>query len=277
MAHSQIAAFARLAKENSAPKRLIAGQKTKLSRTMHDIRYDAVHDEFLVTNPFAKAIMTFRGGADGEEAPIRVIQGPATQLAANVDRLDVDPVNNEILIPNRNAILVFPRDARGDVAPKRILRGPATELRNATTVAADALNGVLVSGLMNDGGRTNATGSGGLLVFERTASGDTAPLRVIRGPKTGIRIAEQLQVYPPKGWIIITQSTDWSVMEPENVFVGVWSIRDQGDLAPRWRLAGPKTGIVKPRGVALIPKYKELVVADMTLNSVLTYSFPELF
>lgn len=248
-----------------------------LSRTMHDIRYDAVNDEFLVTNPFAKAILTFRGGADGEEPPLRVIQGPSTQLASNVDRLDVDPVNNEILIPNRNAILVFPREAVGDTAPRRILQGPLTELRNATTVAADAVNNVLVSGLMNETGRTNSAGSGALLVFDRTASGNTAPQRVIRGPKTGIQIAEQLQVYPPKGWIIISQSTDWSVMEPEGVFIGVWSIRDHGDLAPRWRLAGPRSGITKPRGVVLIPKYKELVVADMTLNSVLTYSFPEIF
>ena len=52
-----------------------AGQATKLSRTMHDIRYDAVHDEMLVTNPFAQAILVFRGGANGEEAPIRVIPG----------------------------------------------------------------------------------------------------------------------------------------------------------------------------------------------------------
>ena len=33
---------------------------------MHDIRYDAIHDEFYVNNPFAYAILTFRGAADGE-------------------------------------------------------------------------------------------------------------------------------------------------------------------------------------------------------------------
>ena len=79
-----------MAEENAVPTRLIAGQKTLLSRTMHDIRYDAVHDEFIVTNPFAQAILVFRGGADGEEAPIRVIQGPSTQLK-RPDRVDVDP------------------------------------------------------------------------------------------------------------------------------------------------------------------------------------------
>jgi len=100
------------------PTRLIAGQTSKLSRTMHDIRYDEIHDhdEIVVSNPFAQAILTFRGDADGEEAPIRIIQGPKTQLE-DPDRLEVDPVHNEIFVPNnRDSILVFRRDAQGDVA-----------------------------------------------------------------------------------------------------------------------------------------------------------------
>ena len=35
--------------------------------------------------------------------------------------------------------------------------------------------------------------------------------------------------------------------------------------------------LIKPRGVAIIPQYKEVVVADMSLNSVLVYYFPEIF
>jgi hypothetical protein len=54
VAHPQIAVFAREAKENAVPTRLLAGQKTMLARTMHDIQYDALHDEFLVTNPLPK-------------------------------------------------------------------------------------------------------------------------------------------------------------------------------------------------------------------------------
>ena len=45
-----------------------------LARTMHSIVYDAEHDEIVVPNAFSYAVLTFRGGADGEEAPIRVIQ-----------------------------------------------------------------------------------------------------------------------------------------------------------------------------------------------------------
>src|SRR3990172_515276 len=101
---------------------------------MHDIRYDALHDEILVGNPFAQAILVFRGGFNGEEAPLRVIQGPHTQLDTP-DRLEVDAVHNEIYVHEGDRILIFPRDGKGDVAPLRVLRGPDTQLRSAAAVA----------------------------------------------------------------------------------------------------------------------------------------------
>ena len=289
MAHPQIAAFARLAKENSQPNRLIAGQKTLLARTMHDIRYDAVHDEFIVTNPFSQAIMVFRGGANGEEAPIRVIIGPKTQLynsgaAGGIDRADVDPVHNEIYVATGDGIMVFPREGNGDVAPIRIIKGPDTRLRGAGTLAVDPVNNLIVVGgnLGRPGQRRQASegeegGGGGMLTFNRTDSGNAKPQTVIFGPKTAIVRINQIQVYSPKGWIVATQPGKGDEQEPEGVFVGVWSIRDNGDVAPRWKIGGPKSAMKKPRGVVLDPKHKELIVADMRLNSVLTYYFPEIF
>jgi len=76
----QIAAFARLAKENTPPVSALEGQKTLISRTMHALEYDPIHDELCVNSPLNNAILTFRGGAKGEEAPVRVIQGPHTQI-----------------------------------------------------------------------------------------------------------------------------------------------------------------------------------------------------
>src|SRR5687767_5255924 len=96
--HPQIAIFARLANGAPKPVRQIHGQTTMLSRTVHAISYDEIHDEIVVPNQFAQAILTFRGGANGEEAPLRIINGSQTQLEAP-DRLGIDPVNNEILVP----------------------------------------------------------------------------------------------------------------------------------------------------------------------------------
>ena len=118
-----------------------------LSRTMHDIRYNAVDDEIVVGNPFANAILTFRGGADGQEGPIRVIQGPNTRLNGP-DRFGVDVVNREILVGGDGGTLVFPLDADGDVAPVRVIpNGPRG------TIEVDPIHNLLV-----------ASGGGGIRV-----------------------------------------------------------------------------------------------------------------
>ena len=248
-----------------------------MSRTMHDIRYDEIHDEFVVNNPFAQAVLVFRGAAQGEEPPIRIIQGPKTQLS-DASRLTIDPVHDEIYVPGgAGRILVFPRTANGDVSPVRVITSP--EMRNAGSLAVDPVHNLLIVGVgaageRGPGGRPSAK----LLIFNRTANGSTMPRAVIQGPRTGLTFIAQLEVYPAGGWIIVPQQgDDASLPEQEGIFVGIWNINDKGDVAPRWMLAGPKSQLKKPRGVALDPKHKELIVADMTLNAVLTYSFPEIF
>src|SRR4029077_20134607 len=103
------------------------GQASRLGRTMHDIRYNEVNDEILVPNPFANAILVFRGGANGQEAPIRIIQGAKTGLDGP-ERLDIDTVHREIFVPDGNQVLVYPLDANGDVAPIRAISGPNTQI-----------------------------------------------------------------------------------------------------------------------------------------------------
>jgi len=107
---------------------------------MHDIRYDAVHDEVFVPVPYAQAILTFRGGADGQEAPIRILQGP--KVGEIGSRVDVDPVHNEIFTYRDNSIEVYPRDANGDVAPLRIIQGPDTGLKAVYSLAVDPVNDI---------------------------------------------------------------------------------------------------------------------------------------
>jgi len=267
VAHAQIAFFARMAKENTPPNRVLAGQKTLLSRTMHDIRYDDVHDEFLVNNPFAYAVLVFDGGANGEDAPKRIIQGPKTRIGSS-SRLEVDPVNNEILIPEGRGVLVFDREANGDVAPKRVLNNAGS----GGGIIVDAVHNLLILG---SGG--NNKNPGAIRIYDRTASGDTKPLRVIQGPKSGIVRALQMQVVPSTGWIVVTQPGESGTFDPGGTFVGIWSENDNGDVPPKWKLSGPKSTLIKPRGVAVIPRSKEIIVADMSLNAVLVYYFPEIF
>lgn len=280
MGHPQIAAFARVAKENTLPKRLIAGQITELSRGAHDIRYDPVNDEIWIANPHATAILVFRGAANGAEPPIRVIQGDKTQLQL-LDRLDIDTVHNEIFVPDENQVLVFSREANGNVPPIRVIKGPDTLLRRSKALAVDPVHN-LIAVAAEEGKGVDRKAN--IVIFNRTDEGNAAPRAVIRGPRVGSpnsteHAIGQMQTYPPKGWIIVTIPGSLYSWGSTNFipFVGIWSINDNGDVPPRWKLGGPKSTLKRPRGVVLEPKNKELIVADMHQNAVLTFYFPEIF
>jgi len=274
VAHPQIAAFARLANGAQPPISTVYGQASKLSRTMHDIRYDEMHDEFYVVNPFAGAILTFRGGTGGQEAPIRIIQGPHAKISGN--RLDVDPVHNEIFVPDGNKISVYPRDGNGDVAPIRVIQGPDTQLSRAESLSVDPVNNILVVGFNKGEGDRDPDGS--ILIFNRTDNGNVKPRGVIHGPKSGIVRINQMAVYPPKKLIIAAMPGHVERMEPPEAFLGVWTYDDNGDVAPKWKIpVGSKTTLKKPFGVVLNPKNKEIIISDMRVNGVLTFTVPEIF
>src|SRR5438552_17045317 len=73
-----------------------------ISRTMHSLAYDSVHDEIVVNSPLAQAILMFRGGANGEEPPARFILGPHTQIQGTDydgnDKMIYDDVHGESII-----------------------------------------------------------------------------------------------------------------------------------------------------------------------------------
>jgi hypothetical protein len=265
--HPQIAAFARLAKENAVPTRKLEGEETRLTRTVHDFAYDPIHDEIVTSSPFAQAILTFRGGANGQEAPIRIIQGPHTQIMGSgdgdSDRMGIDAVNGEYYIGNRQKqILVFDRGANGDVAPKRILGGPNARFGTNPTIRVDAAHNLLF--VTGDGGGGGG-GRGRLLIFDRTASGDAESRGVIRGP-TG----NQFVVYND---MIIIHSYD-------SVFA--WSIYETGDsVQPRWKFPaylGPQAQeYTRQRGIDVDPVHKEVIVASASGNQIRIFSMPELF
>jgi len=279
VAHPQIAAFARLAKENTPPVRVLEGQKTMISRTMHGFAYDAIHDEIVVTSPLAQAILIFRGAANGEERPVRVIQGPHTQIlgtaGGGLDKVSVDPVNNEILLPVApGGVLVFDRAANGDVAPKRLLSGPDTQIRGMSPVAVDPANNVLI---VNSGGA--------MLIFDRTASGNAKPKAVIRGEKSGVAAISTIQVYPEKGWVIggCDRAPGMAGSSPA---ICAWSVKDNGDAAPRWKIPVQQLTGYSPSGIALDPTNKAVIMScagqrlrppNGIMNAVITFSWPEIF
>jgi hypothetical protein len=284
VSHPQIAAFARLARENTPPTRVLEGQKTLLSRTMHGFAYDEVHDEIVVNSPLAQAILTFRGGAKGEEPPIRIIQGPRTQILGDaysaLDKVTVDGVNNEIYLPLGGGnlrgeggappgIAVFDRMANGNVAPKRLLKGPNTQInRGKPPVAVDPVRNLLVVNLNN-----------AFLIFDRTATGDVAPKAVIRGPRAQVASMDNFRINPQTG-IIIGRCTGEAIC--------AWSVNDNGDVPPRFKLPVKQLTGYRVSGVALDPAHREVIFSvagwgegdyppSGIMNAILTFSWPEIY
>ncbi len=235
-----------------------------MARTMHGIVYDEIHDEIVVPQAFSQAVLTFRGGASGEEAPIRVIQGSRTQMQSP-DRLEADPVHNEIFVVERDSVLVYPREANGNVAPIRVLKGPDTGVRGFARVAVDPVHNLLIW-----------SGGGEFRIFNRTDQGNVKPKAIIGGPKSGFEgPGGNIAVYPPTGMIVASSRGEGEGLVSEDSYVGVWSINDNGDVPPRWVIA--KGFLRQPRGVALDPKNKSLIVTDKYVNAVMTFHLPEIF
>jgi DNA-binding beta-propeller fold protein YncE len=271
VAQPRISAFSTAADRNAVPNRIIEGQNTRLNRTVHAIAFDDIHDEIVVQSNIGQAVVTYRGGANGDEAPIRIIQGPKT-LLRDPQSLFIDPVNNEIYVLNMgtdDTLLVYDRTAQGDVAPKRVLKSPG------------AIGGVgavdPISNLIFLSGRNN-----GLLVYTRTAEGTTPPLRTIGGgPVSGLMRPGRIVVHPPTHTVVVTSSAGQGQRDPETkdlvprAYVGVWDQDDNGDVAPLWTVA--KGHLYMPRGLTLDPKKKTVIVSDKYMNSVMTFSLPELY
>jgi DNA-binding beta-propeller fold protein YncE len=226
---------------------------------MHDLAYDAIHDEIVVSSPFAQAILTFEGGAQGQDRPLRVIQGPRTQIVSErgLDKVSIDPVNNEIYVATSlDQILVFPREANGDVAPIRVLGGPDTEFSGRPTMRVDPARNLLLV--------TGEGGTGRMLIFDRTASGNAKPRAVLNGPA-----GNQFEVY---NGLVITHRVD---------SIYAWNLNDTGEnVRPILRILAPlgaQAETTQQRGIALDPLHKEVIIGTAAGNQVMTFSVPELF
>ena len=117
-----ISVYARTAKDDAAPLRVIQGPNTELSVPMK-IFVDTVNNELFVANSGTSAILVFSRTASGNVAPNRKIQGPDTGLKKPVG-LYVDTKNDEVWAtnPELHTATVYSRTVQGNAKPLRTLR-----------------------------------------------------------------------------------------------------------------------------------------------------------
>src|SRR5258708_39943824 len=83
----------------------------------------------------------------------------------------------------------YRKDASGNDQPVRVLEGPKTYLHDTHGLALDLKRKLMFVGTWGNSSDPNVAGSGKIYppsinVYPLDASGDTAPLRIIQGPKT---------------------------------------------------------------------------------------------
>ena len=100
-------------------------------------------------------------------------------------------------------------------------------------------------------------------MYPLKASGDTAPLRVIEGPKTQLNWPALLYYDQERGDLYVANDVDNSIL--------VFRRDDRGDVAPSRVIKGPKTGLMNPTGIFLDTKNDELWVSNMGNHSATVF------
>ncbi|MEM2234054.1 MAG: hypothetical protein QXP81_11015, partial [Nitrososphaerota archaeon] len=276
-----------------SPLRVVEGQRTKLSRTMHGIAYNPIRDEIVVPNPLAAAILTFRADADGEEPPLRVIQGPRTGLITP-HSVNISLRRNELLVgdPGRKGVIIFGLEDSGNVAPRRVIAGRKTRIDHIVGVAVHEETGTII---VANSARRRKDAITGLLFFDKDANGDVEPIGYIAGPNTMMKEAVWwVQIFRDKIIVSVPNhiyrpcfklaSCDPEITEippspwlTADGFIGVWHISDRGDVPPKHIIKGPLSELCAPSAFAMNPFDGELYVLDSVKNGMFTFRVPEFF
>lgn len=189
--------------------------------------------------------------ANGNVAPSRVIQGQLTRLSRTTHGIIYDTGRDEIIAPNplAAAVVIFRGGATGEEAPVRTIQGSRTGLSRPETVTVDEKNNEIFVG--DPGDRR-------VLVYARNADGNARPLRTIQGAKTRLHQVVGIAVDPVRDLLVVST---YSRVPGGVTGLLVFNRTDQGDVAPQRIIAGPTSGIIRLRQIALDPQTGNIFAA----------------
>ena len=261
----------------SEPKRIIGGHHTKIEFNCGLYIDPKTGDIYSVNNDTIDTLTIFSRNARGDVPPDRELHTPHRTYG-----IDVDEAAQELFLTVQHPpeVVVYHKMAKGDDKPLRSLHGNRTQLEDPHGLTLDTKNGwIFVANYGNassyeaekrEGARRPevAPGSGryeppSITVYPIKADGDTAPIRVIEGPKTQMNWPAHIFVDEKNGELYIANDAGHSVL--------VFDVTANGDVAPKRVLTGPKTLIKNPTGVFVDTVNEELVVSNMGNHAATVY------
>lgn len=244
----------------SEPKRRLRGSQTRLEFNCSLYVDPFSGDVYSVNNDMVDTMVVFPRNAKGNVSPMRQLHTPHRAFGIAVDEQAKELY---MTVQHPPQVVVYRKGAAGEEKPLRILRGEHTLLEDAHGIALDTRNNLMF--VSNHGTVASDEGSGGkfgppsITVYPLKASGDTAPLRVIKGSKTDMNWPALLYYDQQRDELYVANDVDNSVL--------VFKASASGDVAPIRRIKGPKTGLLNPTGIFLDAKNDELWVSNMGNHS----------
>jgi hypothetical protein len=253
---------------------------------LHSVAVDAKHDRVFVSDPNRHAIWSYdrRAASKGSEAvrPLTGIRGPATGMMF-VAAVTVDPEAQEVYSVDNDIgdrLMVFPYDASGNVQPKRVLHVPHQAWGISISRERDEM-AVTVEGARE------------VVIYRRQAQGSDAPVRIVRGPQTGLGDPHGVFLDGVNGELLVANHGNQGGRQPapgdaprrrggpldagrgtftggrfEEPSITVYPIEARGDVAPVRRIQGRKTGLDWPMAIAVDGKNGEIAVANNGDSSI---------
>lgn len=269
------------------PKRVIGGRNTRVAFLCGLYIDPASGDIYGINNDTEDTLVIFDRQAKGNVPPTRELYTPHGTFGIAVDE---DAAEMYLTIQHDHAVVVFNKTAEKDEPPIRLLQGDRTRLADPHGIALDTQNRLMfvtnhgsvhqkvpggrVSNLGRGEGKANwpvneelpGTGKNlppSITVYSLDAAGDTAPLRVIQGPRTQMNWPSGIAFDPKRNQLYIANDMEDSIL--------IFSATASGDVAPLGVLKGPRTLISNPTGVFLDTENDELWVSNFGNHSATVY------
>lgn len=252
------------------PKRVLSGPKTTMEYNCSLYVDPHSGDIYSLSNDTVDTLAVFPHDAKGNVAPMRALATPQSTFG-----LAVDEEHQELFmsVQQTSSVVVYRKMATGKEAPLRQLFGEHTQLADPHGIVVDPKNDLL---FVNNAGNTHSWDSAGkpipasgrfsppsITVYRLKASGDTAPLRVIQGPKTQLNWAAGMYLDQDHEELYVANDGADSVL--------VFRESDGGDAAPVRVLKGSKTGLKNPTAVFVDGKNDELWIANFGNHTARVY------
>jgi DNA-binding beta-propeller fold protein YncE len=263
--------------------------------SFNGVAVDTANDLVMMSDTNRKSLLVYdrTPGSQASKQAVAArqqIMGPDTGVGF-VAGVAMDPVHRELFTVNNDVedrLVVFDYDARGNVAPKRLLYVPHQSWGIAFAPKRDVMALSVQTPNM-------------FVVFKRDAQKFDAPIRSVRGPKTGMADPHGIYFDETHNEIVvanhgnfrpgelITSYTAYDARESRQERTGnafdesargrfvpssltIYDGDAKGDVAPLRTLQGPASQIDWPMGVAVDEVDNEIVVANNGDNSVLVFA-----